>query len=238
MDYIKSKLIIKIFMNKSPNYSKATRQKIGYIIHGTLGKFEGAVDWLCTPPEKRPVVSYSSAHYVIAKDGRYEQLVDKKDVSWHAGNISNPTERAKSLLLIENGKYVNPNELFIGIELEWFKGDEVTEEQYKKVVEIINKGGIINPKIMCHKELTDYKVDFENADGTLNYKIVQEINRRLGGNYSNSATTFLPAHYIKLMEAVKEFQLAEHIMVFANETDMTKVRLGPATQAAIAKYQR
>lgn len=48
----------------------------------------------------------------------------------------------------------------------------------------------------------------------------------------------LPAHYIKFMQALKEFQLAENITVFANENDMSKIRLGPATQAAIAKYQR
>ena len=122
---------------KSPNFTHGTRPKIGYILHGTLGKYEGSLDWLCTPPEKRPVLSYSSAHYVVAKDGRYEQLVADSDVSWHAGNVANPTNRAKALLPLLNGKFLNPNESFIGIELEWFAGDKITDKQYEMIVEII-----------------------------------------------------------------------------------------------------
>lgn len=167
-------------INISPNFTKGARKKIGYIIHGTLGNFDGAVQWLCTPPEKRPVMSYSSAHYVVAKDGRVAQLIDDMDISWHAGNISNPTERAKSLLPMEGGKFLNPNESFIGIELEWFLGDKITEAQYKAVTDIIKKGGIVNPKIMCHKEVTDYKSDFQTADGRIDSSIVREISNRLG----------------------------------------------------------
>lgn len=170
---------MEIKFKQSPNFTVGTRPKIGYIIHGTLGRYEGAVEWLCTPPEKRPVISYSSAHYVIAKDGRCTQLVKDADVSWHAGNISNPTARAKGLLPIVAGKYLNPNESFIGIELEWFLGDKVTEAQYKAIDEIIKKGKIVNPIIMCHKEVTDYKSDFQTADGKLDSSVVQEISRRL-----------------------------------------------------------
>lgn len=160
---------------KSPNFTKGTRPKIGFIIHGTLGKYEGAVEWLCTPPEKRPVISYSSAHYVIAKDGRVSQLVDEKDVSWHAGNVTNPTRRAQSLLPLSNGKYLNPNESFIGIELEWLSPtDPITELQYQKVVEIIKNSGISNPVLLTHKEVTDYKSDFP-----VNFGVVEEITRRL-----------------------------------------------------------
>ena len=164
--------------NKSPNYSKRTRQPIGYIIHGTLGKYEGAIDWLCTPPEKRPVVSYSSAHYVVANDGRYIQLIDEKDVSWHAGNISNPTQRAKDVLPILNGKFLNPNESFIGIELEWLStSDAITDSQYKVVVDIIKNSGIVNPIILTHKDVADYKSDFPSS-----FRVVEEITRRLGIN--------------------------------------------------------
>lgn len=150
---------------KSPNFTKGTRAKIGYLLHGTLGKYEGAIDWLCTPPEKRPVVSYSSAHYVIAKDGRVTQLVADSDVAWHCGNVSNPTRKAQSLLPLLNGKYLNPNESFIGIELEWLTPtDAITEAQYVAVADIILKGGIYNPIILCHKEVTDYKADFPNPE--------------------------------------------------------------------------
>lgn len=175
----------------SPNFTKGTRKKIGYIIHGTLGNYQGAVDWLCTPPEKRPTMTYSSAHYVIAKDGRFVQLVADSDVSWHAGNISNPTDRAKSLLPMEGGKFLNPNESFIGIELEWFLGDKVTEAQYQVVTDIIKKGGIVNPVIMCHKEVADYKSDFQTATGAIDSSIVQEINRRIGAIVVDTITPLL-----------------------------------------------
>lgn len=167
----------------SPNFTKGTRPKIGYIIHGTQGKYEGAIDWLCTPPENRPVMSYSSAHFVVAKDGRATQLIDTKDVAWHAGNISNPTARAKSLLPIVNGKYLNPNESFIGIELEWLStNDTITDEQYTVVTKIIKDSGILNPIILCHKEITDYKADFPNSD-----QIVANVTRRL--NILNAVQT-------------------------------------------------
>lgn len=166
-------------MNLSPNFTKGTRPKIGYIIHGTLGSYEGAIAWLCTPPEKRPVVSYSSAHYVIAKDGRCTQLVSDSYVSWHAGNVSNPTIRAQGLLPKVAGKFLNPNESFIGIELEWFLGDKVTEVQYNKVVDIIKTGGIKNPILLCHKEVTDYKSDFQDGKGVLDMSVINEIKKEL-----------------------------------------------------------
>jgi hypothetical protein len=164
---------------QSPNFTKGTRPKVGYIIHGTLGKYEGAVEWLCTPPEKRPVISYSSAHYVVAKDGRCTQLVKDADVSWHAGNISNPTSRARELLTKENGVFLNPNETFIGIELEWFEGQQITEQQYARIVEIIKAGGIKNPILLTHREVTDYKKDFLTSTGGVDITIVQEIQKRL-----------------------------------------------------------
>lgn len=160
---------------KSPNFTKGTRPKIGFVIHGTLGKYEGAIEWLCTPPEKRPVLSYSSAHYVVAKDGRFVQLVADSDVSWHAGNVSNPTRRAQSLLPFVNGKYLNPNESFIGIELEWLTPtDIITPKQFEVMVEIIKNSGIKNPIILTHKEVTDYKSDFP-----ANYFVVEELTKRL-----------------------------------------------------------
>jgi len=162
-------------MNKSPNFTKGTRPKIGFVIHGTLGKYEGAIDWLCTPPEKRPVLSYSSAHYVIAKDGRVTQLVDNADVSWHAGTISNPTRRAQSLLPMDKGRYLNPNESFIGIELEWLSPtDIVTENQYQTLIKVIKDSGIKNPIILCHKEIAEHKADFPNSK-----EIVDNITVRL-----------------------------------------------------------
>lgn len=170
-------------IKKSPNYAVGTIPKIGFIIHGTLGNYEGAIQWLCTPPEKRTPVSYSSAHYVIAKDGRCTKLVEEKDVAWHAGTISNPTEYAKSVLpKTILGSYKNPNESFIGIELEWFVGDVVTQQQYDAVWNIITNSKIANPIILCHKEVTDFKADFTKTNGMNTFydpTVVDTLRKRL-----------------------------------------------------------
>lgn len=42
--------------------------------------------------------------------------------------------------------------------------------------------------------------------------------------------------FIKMMRAVKEFQLSEGIKDFANETDMRKIKVGNKTLSAIKKY--
>lgn len=164
---------------KTPNFDTLAIPNKGFVIHGTLGKYEGAVEWLCTPPEKRTPVSYSSAHYVIAKDGRMEQLADNNVRTWHAGLVSNPDAEAKKVIPSILGKYKNPNDLFIGIELEWFLGDYVTENQIDKCVEIIKASGIVNPVILCHKQITDYKADFQKPDGSIDYSVVERIKAKL-----------------------------------------------------------
>jgi len=179
-----------IVFDKTPNFTpgNGTFKPIGFIIHGTLGSYGGSVSWLKTPPEKRPVISYSSAHYVVAKDGRCTQLVADTDISWHAGNISNPTEEAKKLLPASNGKSLNPNFNFIGIELEWFVGDVVTSAQYDTIMQIIKKVNIKDPVILCHRQITDYKSDFTTKDGKTDLTVVNEVRKRL-----LAASTTVPA---------------------------------------------
>lgn len=175
------------------NYTKSTTPKIGFIIHGTLGAYEGAVDWLFQPCEKRVPVSYSSAHYVIAKDGRCTQLVKNEDVAWHAGSVSNPDGYAKSVLprtLL--GTYKNPNESFIGIELEWFMGDKITEAQITEIVRIIKESGIKDPILLTHKQVTDYKADFPETS------IINTIKARLAPKERNKEE--IKAEIIKLIQ--------------------------------------
>jgi N-acetyl-anhydromuramyl-L-alanine amidase AmpD len=56
--------------------------KIKYIVvHDTEGSYQSAIDWFQDPR------SYVSAHYVIrSSDGEVTQMVQNKDVAWHAGN--------------------------------------------------------------------------------------------------------------------------------------------------------
>lgn len=156
------------------NFTKGTIPKIGFIIHGTLGNYDGAVNWLYQPCDSRAPLSYSSAHYVVAKDGRCTQLVKNEDVAWHAGVISNPDQYAlKVLPKTVFGTYKNPNESFIGIELEWFQGDKFTEAQITEVVRIIKESGIKDPILLTHKQVTDYKADFPDTS------IINTIKSRL-----------------------------------------------------------
>lgn len=174
-------------IKKTTNYAVGTIPKIGFIIHGTLGNYAGAVDWLYQPCKNRNPVTYSSAHYVIAKNGDCTQLVSNSDVAWHAGSIVNPTEYAKSVLpKTILGTFKNPNESFIGIELEWFVGDTVTEEQYKKIWEIILSSSIVSPIILSHREITDYKSDFIKADKSIDYTVVERLRKQVSDFWSPS----------------------------------------------------
>lgn len=167
------------------NFTKGSEKKIGFVIHGTLGNYDGAVNWLYEDCNKRSPVTYSSAHYVIAKNGRCTQLVKNEDVSWHAGVISNPTPEAKAVLpktLL--GTYKNPNISFIGIELEWFVGDVVTEAQYVAMSQIIATSGIPNPILLTHRQITDYKSDFIK-NGVTDLTVLEELKRRLSPPVTN-----------------------------------------------------
>ena len=167
---------------QTTNIASYTTKKVGFILHGTVGAYNGAVEWLMTPPNKRPVISYSSAHYVISKLGEVTQLATNDQVTWHAGNVVNPTWRARKYLPTKSGvpmlaPFKNPNDSFIGIECEWFQGDVITEAQYGAIVNIIKSSGIKTPIILSHSEICDYKSDFgRDAKGMLP---VQEIIRRI-----------------------------------------------------------
>lgn len=175
-------------IQQTPNYESGNiLDKIGFIIHGTQGKYKGAINWLCTPPNKRNPISYSSAHYVVSKKGEVTQLAAEKDITWHAGIVRNPTYRARLYLNrtglipkplpINDKNYINPNKNFVGIECEWFTGEILTEEQIQAVTQIIKSSLIKNPIILSHSEVADYKVDFgRDAKGMWN---IQEIIRRV-----------------------------------------------------------
>lgn len=161
-------------------------EKIGFVIHGTLGSYNGAVQWLRTIPKNRNPVSYSSAHYVVSKKGDITKLAEESDITWHAGIVRNPTYRARlhlprnsiipRPLPIDSAKYKNPNDYFIGIECEWFQGETLTEEQIVSVVSIIKASKIKNPVILSHSEITDYKADFGRDEKEM--WNIQEIIRR------------------------------------------------------------
>ncbi len=162
-----------ILFKQTPNYQPGTQAKRGYVLHHTLGGFNGAVEWLMNA--NRP--NRSSAHYVIGrKEGEIVQLVKDTDDSWHAGIISNPAEYARKYMRKNpDGSFVNPNRYTIGIELVarydidndgTIEPSEIdlTEWQYKCLIEILKKNEVtipIKPDMMLisHKEIADYKTD-------------------------------------------------------------------------------
>jgi len=145
---------------QSPNFAKGTSKKLGFVLHGTLGSYAGAVEWLLKGDRPNP----SSAHYIIGKkDGEVIQLVKNEDVAWHCGTVRNPLPRADQFLKKDptTGKYINPNQYLIGIEFVWFPEDgaTLTEWQYKTALEIIKNSGIPNPILVDHHSVCDYKTD-------------------------------------------------------------------------------
>jgi N-acetyl-anhydromuramyl-L-alanine amidase AmpD len=70
----------------SSNYTAANRvadgNSINYvIIHTTEGSYSGTISWFQNPQAQ------VSAHYVVrSSDGEITQMVQNKDIAWHAGN--------------------------------------------------------------------------------------------------------------------------------------------------------
>jgi len=159
---------------QTSNYAPGNTKKIAIVLHFTLGAYAGAVSWLCNA--NRP--NRSSANYVIGrKEGEIVQLVKVTDIAWHAGNVSNPNDRAKRIMLKNlDGTYVNPNQYTIGIELAAGydvdqdgtvepNENDITEWQYQQLTELV-KSLANNPdtafvldekNIIIHGDICDYK---------------------------------------------------------------------------------
>ncbi|WP_290809854.1 N-acetylmuramoyl-L-alanine amidase [Halovivax sp.] len=89
------------------------------VVHVTVGSYEGAIDWFRNPDAN------VSAHYVISnyehtsgEPGHTTQMVNHRDVAWHASASNGPS---------------------IGIEHEWHEdyGEYITEECYERSGQLI-----------------------------------------------------------------------------------------------------
>jgi len=181
---------MKLTYNPTPNAYELDGVPLAIILHTTLGSIEGAVNWLTTTPEERKrqtgTASYSSAHAVIGRYGEIVELAGVDKGTWHAGVISNPSERAKAIIpknLI--GQMKNPNKHTIG--LEFASGYDIdkdgvlesweklyTKQQIKAGVEYVlmrlepeirAKYGVEvifdANNIITHRDVTSYKPDLE-----------------------------------------------------------------------------
>lgn len=172
----------------SPNYDElGLKKKTAVILHGTAGSFNSAVTWLCTPARERNPVSYSSAHYVISKNGTIARLVAGDKRAWHAGATSNPTKEAYSFFGTDAlGRIKNPNDVSIGIEFENTEGEEITFEQTRACAEVIqeckDKGWLVNdPAIFVHAQVTDYKYDFKKG-GKIDTSVIDRVRSAMQPN--------------------------------------------------------
>lgn len=96
----------------TPNQSSTPLKKSIVVLHFTLGSFKGATSWL------RNKQSQASAEFVIGREqGESVQLVPLDKKAWHAGRIHNPSQDFLKIAKKHNGKFVNPNNYCIGIEI-------------------------------------------------------------------------------------------------------------------------
>lgn len=159
---------------QTPNYTVGPTKKTVVVLHFTLGSYNGAVSWLMNA--NRP--NRSSAHFVIGRNqGDAVQLVKVTDIAWHAGAVSNPSERARRVMKKNlDGTWTNPNQYTIGIELAAGydvdqdgvvepNENDITEWQYQQLTELV-KAFANNPdtafildekNIIVHGDVTDYK---------------------------------------------------------------------------------
>jgi N-acetyl-anhydromuramyl-L-alanine amidase AmpD len=165
---------------QTPNYTPGPTKKIAVVLHLTLGAYQGAVSWLSNA--NRP--NRSSSHFVIGRNqGEIVQLVKLTDIAWHAGNISNPNDRAKRIMLKNlDGSWVNPNQYTIGIELAAGydvdqdgtvepSENDITEWQYETLAELMKSfvgnsdtAFVLDEKnIIIHGDICDYKEKPENV---------------------------------------------------------------------------
>jgi len=112
----------KITIKSTPNQYALEGDVLAIILHTTLGKYEGAVEWLMMSPEERELrtgrKSFSSANAVFGRLGEITELAPPDRGTWHAGIVYKPSRRAKAILpKTIFGKLKNPNRRTLGLEI-------------------------------------------------------------------------------------------------------------------------
>lgn len=130
-----------VIKKKSPNFTPKEEREISMIVvHATAGQMPGALFWLTQK------LSKVSCHYLIDRQGQVYQLVDDKNVAWHAG---------KSFW----GRRGNCNLRSIGIELvNDNEGQVYPSKQFDALldltVSLINKYGISLRNVVRHADIS------------------------------------------------------------------------------------
>ncbi len=148
---------MKIIQSPSPNFSKSNFTKIGVQIHKTLGLMPSTLGWLRNPR------SWSSCHYLIAKNGDVHQLVDIKKRAWSAGRIKSPSVRAKKIMINNLLGYVKPGHYLIQIEYECLINETLTSKQYESSAWLFEQFDfdVTEDNFLEHQDTAIYKPDME-----------------------------------------------------------------------------
>ena len=125
----------------SKNFDKLKNRQIKYVIV----HFTGMKDQKSAIKRLQSKVAKVSCHYLISKKGKIYQLVQDKDVAWHAGKS-------------KWGKDINLNSKSIGIELvnkgfENFPNKQI--DSLIKILKIMKKRYRIKPKnVLGHEDIS------------------------------------------------------------------------------------
>lgn len=149
-----------ILQSPSPNFSGSTYEKIGVMIHKTLGSMPSTLDWLRNP------AAQVSSHYLVAKEGPIHQLVQLNKRPWSAGRITTRSlsDRAKQIMLkTPSGSYVKPGHYLVQIEVECLEYETYTNKQYKDIVQICNSlpYDVTEMNLLTHKDTASDKPNLD-----------------------------------------------------------------------------
>jgi hypothetical protein len=149
----------KEYVVASGNYDTTRKPIDTIVLHHTNSTFESAVAWFGNPK------AGTSAHYVVANDGRIAAMLEEYSTAYHCGNY-------------------DVNQRSIGIETEWYKdmvrGDTIYETVAKLVADICSfyKIPADRSHIRKHNEIFNTQ-----CPGTLDVeRIVKRTNEILKAN--------------------------------------------------------
>lgn len=174
----------------SPNHYELDIKPVALVLHTTLSSMSSTTNHFLNPK------SQVSAHFGIDRNGEVVQFVELNKGAWHAGRISNPSSRAKSILPKQVwGSLKNPNKSTIGIE--FISGYDIdkdgvlerweqlyTPEQMKAganlVIDFIEPSLVVkfsSKNILTHRDVADFKPNLEVQRAMFIAVLEQERNK-------------------------------------------------------------
>jgi N-acetyl-anhydromuramyl-L-alanine amidase AmpD len=187
--------------NKHTNKSHR-RNYIPEIIvsHISQGTAQSCISWFTSPGNEE-----SSAHFLVARDGRVFQFVHIEDNAWANGLNSLGIKESKSIAVKNRG--VNPN---------WYSVSIEHEGVYEQA-----RGQLTHAQLQSTIMLHKYIIDF--VDENLHYKIKADKDHILGHNIidpknkPNCPGEKFP--FDKIIKELNQKEEPEYINILKSKTD-------------------